>query len=440
MQEFKALPNNYEVEATILGSILMDPKSLNDVLEIINKSDFYRESHKIIYSVFLDLFSQNIDIDFVTVAQALGKIDALENCGGITYLTQMQDSVLGTSNIKAYAELIKEQSNKRKIIKIASELLEHGYNAKLNAKEIIGNVEEKLCSLVLDTEDRMCSIDVVMETTLKLLEDNFRNGGGITGNGSGFDEIDRVTSGLQKQDLVIIAARPSMGKTTLAVNIGNFVAKTKQVAIFSLEMSKEQLVQKQLAATALIDYDKIRSGKLDNKEWDKVANASGNIASLNLKIDDTPGQSVNEIKAKCKKLKAQNGLDLIIIDYLQLMRGNGEKNREQEISTISRGLKAIAKELNLTVVALSQLSRAPEQRSDHRPMLSDLRESGSIEQDADVVMFLYRDEYYNNETEDKNIAECIIGKQRNGKVGTIKLGWLGQYQMFANLDVIHSGR
>jgi len=440
MQEFKSLPNNYEVEATILGSILTDPKSLNDVLEIIDINDFYRESHKIIYSVFLDLFSHNIKIDFITVAEALSKIDSLENCGGITYLAQMAESILSTDDIRAYAEIIKEKSNKRKIIKIANELLEKGYNVKLNSKEIISNVEESLCNLVLNTEDRMCDIDLVMDATLKLLEDNYKNGGGITGISSGFEEIDRVTSGLQKQDLIIIAARPSMGKTTLAVNIANYVAKTKQVAIFSLEMSKEQLVQKELSATALVEYDKIRSGKLDNKEWEKVADASGRIASLKLKIDDTAAQSVNVVKAKCKKLKAQGGLDLIVIDYLQLMQGNGEKNREQEISTISRGLKAIAKELDITVIALSQLSRAPEQRSDHRPMLSDLRESGSIEQDADVVIFLYRDEYYNNETEDKNIAECIIGKQRNGRVGTIKLAWLGQYQMFANLDVIYSGR
>ncbi|MPQ32466.1 replicative DNA helicase [Clostridium estertheticum] len=440
MKEFKLLPCSYEVEATILGSILSDSKFLNDVLEIIDTNDFYKESHKIIYSIFLDLFSQNIKIDLITVAEALRKIDSLKQCGGITYLSQMTESVLRTNDIKAYAEIIKEKSNKRKIIKIANELLEKGYNAKLNSKEIISDVEENLCSLVLNTEDRMCNIDLVMDTTLRLLENNYKNGGGITGTSYGFNEIDRVTSGLQKQDLIIIAARPSMGKTTLAVNIGNYVAKTKQVAIFSLEMSKEQLVQKKLSATALVEYEKIRSGKLDGKEWDKIASASGHIASLKLRIDDTAAQSVNIVKAKCKKLKAQSGLDLIIIDYLQLMQGNGEKNREQEISTISRGLKAIAKELNITVIALSQLSRAPEQRSDHRPMLSDLRESGSIEQDADVVMFLYRDEYYNNETEDKNIAECIIGKQRNGRVGTIKLAWLGQYQMFANLDVIHSGR
>ncbi|MBU3171378.1 replicative DNA helicase [Clostridium estertheticum] len=440
MKEFKLLPCSYEVEATILGSILSDSKFLNDVLEIIDTNDFYKESHKIIYSMFLDLFSQNIKIDIITVAEALRKIDSLKQCGGITYLSQMTESVLRTNDIKAYAEIIKEKSNKRKIIKIANELLEKGYNAKLNSKEIISDVEENLFSLVLNTEDRMCNIDLVMDTTLRVLENNYKNGGGITGISYGFNEIDRVTSGLQKQDLIIIAARPSMGKTTLAVNIGNYVAKTKQVAIFSLEMSKEQLVQKKLSATALVEYEKIRSGKLDGKEWDKIASASGYIASLKLKIDDTASQSVNIVKAKCKKLKAQSGLDLIIIDYLQLMQGNGEKNREQEISTISRGLKAIAKELNITVIALSQLSRAPEQRSDHRPMLSDLRESGSIEQDADVVMFLYRDEYYNNETEDKNIAECIIGKQRNGRVGTIKLAWLGQYQMFANLDVIHSGR
>lgn len=440
MQELKALPYSYEIEANILGNILKDPQTLNDVLEIININDFYRETHKIIYSVFIDLFTQNIKIDFITVSQALNKIDALAQIGGLTYLTQIQDSVLNTTNIKAHAAIIKEKSDKRKIIKLASNMMEEAYCEKNDTKKIVGDAENQLCSLVLNKEDRMCNIDLVMESTLKTIENNYKNGGGITGISTGLYEIDRVTSGLQRQDLIIIAARPSMGKTTLAVNIGNYVAKTQQVAIFSLEMSKEQLVQKELSATAIVEYDKIRSGKLDDKEWDKIANASGRIASLNLKIDDTPGQSVNEIKAKCKKLKAQGGLDVIVIDYLQLMQGNGEKNREQEISNISRGLKVLAKELNITVIALSQLSRAPEQRSDHRPMLSDLRESGSIEQDADVVMFLYRDEYYNKESEDKNIAECIIGKQRNGRVGTIKLAWLGQYQMFANLDVAHVGR
>lgn len=436
MNNFKALPFSYEAETCVLGSILKKSNCISEVIQVIKTDDFYKTIHKIIYSVFIELYSQDVIIDLITVTQELKKLENLEAVGGITYLTELQESILTVDNIRAYAEIVKEKSSKRKIIEIAKEIMKKAYSERNDTKQIVGIAEEGLCGLILENDDKMTSIDIIAEKALIMIEDNYKRGGGLTGVGTGLTEIDRVTSGLQKQDLIIIAARPSMGKTTLAVNIGDYIARSNNVAIFSLEMSKESLVQKQLSALSMVQYEKIRCGKLDAKEWGAVAESSSAVATLNLHIDDTAGLSVNEIKAKCNKLKTQEGLDVVIVDYLQLIVGNGEKVREQEISAISRGLKRLAKDLDITVIALSQLSRAPEQRVDHRPMLSDLRDSGSIEQDADIVMFIYRDEYYNKETVDVNVAECIIAKQRNGRVGTIKLSWLGQYQRFSNLENI----
>jgi replicative DNA helicase len=432
MEQFKPLPQSIEVEQNLLGCLINYPNCLADILGIITHEDFYKEAHKIIYSVLINLFTEDKKIDLITIINEIRSIKALDNIGGITYISEIAAGSIG-KNAKAYADIIKELSNKRKLIKTGIKLTEEGYNEKSKSKDILNTIEDELFKINIAQENRLAKANVLLESTLTKIEQLYINGGGMTGLETKFHEIDRITRGLQRQDLIILAARPSMGKTTIAMNIGSNVAKEHNVAIFSLEMSKEQLMTKIIASESIVKYENVRSGKLTDDEWRNIANASNKISQKNLFIDDRSALSVNEIKATCKKIKMQHGLDLVIIDYLQLMTGKGN-SREQEISGISQGLKGIAKELDCTVIALSQLSRAPEQRADHRPILSDLRESGGIEQDADIVMFLYRDEYYNKRTVDKNISECIFSKNRNGKVGTVKLGWFGEYQKFGNLE------
>lgn len=435
--ELKAMPSNIQAEQGLLGTILSNPNSLGDIVGQIEPKDLYKDAHKILFNLMLDMFSKNIKIDIITVVNELKAIDGLDHAGGITYISELAGSTLG-NNIQEYAKIIKEKSNKRNLIKIAQKVMEQGYESKINSKDLINQTEDELFKLTIEKENQVTEIQPILENVMNEIQELAVNGGGLTGIETGFREIDRITSGLQKSDFIILAARPSMGKTTLALNMASFVSNKNSVAIFSLEMSKEQLVKKVIAAEGHIDYVKINTGALQDDDWNRLGKATGVMANKKLFIDDTPGITVNEIKAKSKKIKMQYGLDIIVIDYLGLITGQGE-NRTQEISGISRGLKQLAKELNVPVIALCQLSRSPEQRADHRPMLSDLRESGSIEQDADIVLFLYRDEYYNKETEEKNIAECIFAKNRNGKVGTVKLAWLGQFQKFGNLDYIHQG-
>jgi replicative DNA helicase len=432
----KPLPHNLEVEQGLLGGLILNPNTLMDVINVIGHEDLYRDAHKLIYNAISNLFTRNEAIDVITVINEIRSMDALEASGGISYISSLNGVA---SNVKTYANIIKELSNKRKLIKLAQQLMENGFDEKTKSKELLNSAEDELFKINTTSENKMMKADQIITNTLDKIEKMYQNGGGMTGLPTNFREIDRITRGLQRQDLIILAARPSMGKTTLAENIAANVAKDNTVAIFSLEMSKEQLMSKMLAAEAMVKYDSVRSGQLTDDDWSKIGVTSSLIANKKLFIDDTAAMTVNQIKAQAKRIKLQHGLDLIIIDYLQLMKGQAG-NREQEISQISQGLKGIAKELDCTVIALSQLSRACEQRPDKRPMLSDLRESGSIEQDADIVMFLYRDEYYNKETEDKNIAECIFGKNRNGKVGTVKFAWVGEYQKFGNLDVIYEGK
>lgn len=434
----KALPYSLKSETELLGAILNDSKRIIDVIGIVNEDDFYKDAHKIIFKGMEDLFKDNKGIDIITLTEKLK--DVLNSVGGITYISELAGSIVG-NNVKEYAEIIREKANKRRLIKTAMKLMEDCYKDKENTAALINGIEDELFKVSINKENRMEPVNKVLESTITHIENIYKNkdlNNGVTGIDTGFKDLNRMTGGLQRQDLIILAARPSMGKTTLAVNIATNVSKDKNVAIFSLEMSKKQIAEKILASKAFIDLLKINTGNLNDKDWEKIAKYSGPLANQKLFLDDTGGLSVAEIKAKAKKLKLQYGLDLIVIDYLQLMNGKGE-NRTQEISGISRGLKQMAKDLDITVIALSQLSRAPEARTNHRPMLSDLRESGAIEQDADIVMFLYRDEYYDAESEDKNIAECIFAKNRNGKVGTIKLAWLGQFQKFATLDFIHEG-
>ena len=386
------------------------------------------------------MFKDDMPVDLVTLLERLKSTEKLEKAGGVTYVSELSSSLLTTINLSAYIKIVKEKSILRKLIKASTSIIEDSYNKQGEVEEVLEGAEKKIFDIA---EKRTTSdfepLNVVLERGFLEIERLFNNKGEITGVGSGFVDLDAKTSGFQKGDMVLIAARPSMGKTTFALNIAEHAAlrEGKSVVVFSLEMSKEQLAYKLLCSEANVDMLKLRTGALDDKDWENIARATGPLSKAKIYIDDTAGVTVMEMRSKCRRLKLEYGIDLIVIDYLQLMSGSSNESRQQEVSEISRSIKALAKEMECPVIALSQLSRAPEQRADHRPMLSDLRESGSIEQDADLVMFLYRDEYYNKETEDTNIAECIIAKQRNGPVGTVKLAWLGQYSKFGNLEVTH---
>ncbi len=438
----RTLPQSIEAEQSVIGSMIIDKSAIAKVLESLEEEDFYRDGHKVIFRAILDMFRKDMAVDLVTLLESLKSTEMLERAGGVTYITEISASVPTTANLSSYIKIVEEKSVLRKLIKASTSIIESSYNNQGEVENVLDGAEKR----IFDIAEKKTSKDFeplsdVLERGFLEIERLFNNRGEITGVGSGFSDLDSKTSGFQKGDMILIAARPSMGKTTFALNIAEHAAlrEGKRVVIFSLEMSKEQLAYKLLCSEANVDMLRLRTGELDDKDWENIAKATGPLAKAKVYIDDTAGVSVMEMRSKCRRLKMEYGIDLIVIDYLQLMSGStgSSDNRQQEVSEISRSIKALAKEMECPVIALSQLSRAPEQRADHRPMLSDLRESGSIEQDADLVMFLYRDEYYNKETEDKNIGECIIAKQRNGPVGTAKLAWLGQYSKFGNLDVIH---
>lgn len=436
----RIMPQSIEAEQSVIGAMIVDNVSIAEALEILKAEDFYKESHKVLYNAIMELFQANSGIDMLTLTEKLKDKDQLELSGGITYISEVCGSVISTANLEYYIQIVKEKSTLRKMIKSCGEIIENCYSKQNDVAKIIDEAEKKVFNISSNRETSDFEpLNEVLERGFVNLEKIYVNKGQIAGVPSGFKALDMLTTGFQKGDMVLIAARPSMGKTTFALNIAENAAiiHGKKVAVFSLEMSKEQLAYKLLCSQANLDMKKLRTGDLDDKDWENIANVSGPLAEAKIYIDDTAALSVMEMRSKCRRLKLQYGLDMIIIDYLQLMAGSRSENRQQEVSEISRSIKALAKEMQCPVIALSQLSRAPEARSDHRPMLSDLRESGSIEQDADIVMFLYRDEYYNKETEDKNVAECIISKQRNGPVGTVKFAWIGQYSKFGNLDVIH---
>lgn len=437
MDVFKIPPNNIEAEQSVIGSMLLDKNAISTVAEILRAEDFYKEAHGKIFEAIMELFDKDEPADLVTLVDSLRVKGVLDIIGGVTYLSNLAASVPTTANVKYYAKIVEEKATLRKLIKSSSELMDKCYSAAEEVPSILEKAEKD----IFDISQKAMVHD--FEPISKILERSFdeidmlcKNKGAITGVPTGFTDIDRKTSGFQRGDLILVAARPSMGKTAFAINIAQNAATRhqKSVAVFSLEMSKEQLVQRMLCSEANIDMLKLRTGNLEDDDWGRLARSAGPLASAKMYIDDTPGISVTEMRSKCRRLKIEHGLDLIVIDYLQLMSGRGRtENRQQEVSEISRSLKALAKEMDAPVIALSQLSRAPEARADHRPMLSDLRESGSIEQDADVVTFLYRDEYYNKETDKKNIAEVIIAKQRNGPTGTVELYFIGQYTKFQNI-------
>jgi replicative DNA helicase len=437
----KSMPHNIEAEQCVLGSMMIDKSSIAQALEVLNKEDFYKDAHQIIFNAILDLYQKDIAVDLVTVTENLQSKEKLESAGGITYISQVCSTVISTANLQSYIKIVKDKATLRKLIRASTDIIENSYNKQDDVEAIVDLAEKKIFNIGSNrnTSD-FEAMSTVLERGFIEIEKIFNNKGGVTGIPSGFPELDAKTSGFQKGDMILVAARPSMGKTTFALNLAQYAALRcgKSIAIFSLEMSKEQLAYKLLCSEANVDMLKLRTGNLEDRDWENIAKASGPLSSAKIFIDDTAGISVMEMRSKCRRLKIENGIDMIIVDYLQLMSGSrGSESRQQEVSEISRSIKALAKEMECPVIALSQLSRAPEQRTDHRPMLSDLRESGSIEQDADLVMFLYRDEYYNKETEDKNVAECIIAKQRNGPTGTVKLAWLGQFSKFGRLDIVH---
>ncbi|NLK96751.1 replicative DNA helicase [Defluviitalea saccharophila] len=431
-------PHNIEAEQSVLGSMIIDREAIASAAEILRGDDFYRPDHKMIFEACIELFNQGAPVDLVTLKSRIEEKGLLEQIGGIAYLSELASSVPTSAHIKQYAKIVESKSILRRLIKASQDIMGLSYEAKEDVNTILNQAEQSIFHILQNkhTED-FSSMREVLLSAFEKIEQIYRNQGKVTGLSTGFIDLDYKTAGLQPSDLILVAARPSMGKTAFALNIAQHAAVREKVpiAVFSLEMSKEQLVNRMLCAEAMIDAQKLRTGAMNQEDWVKIARAMGTLAEAPIYIDDTPGISVMEMRAKCRRLKLEKGLGLILIDYLQLMSGSGKSDsRQQEISEISRSLKALAREMEAPVIALSQLSRACETRADHRPMLSDLRESGAIEQDADVVMFLYRDEYYHPDTEKKNQAEVIIAKQRNGPTGTVDLVWLGQYTKFANMQ------
>ena len=433
----KIPPNDIIAEQAVLGSMLADTDAVVKAIEILKPEDFYREDHKEIYSAMLELYGLGEPIDFLTLRNILQQRGTLEKVGSEMFLSTLIDSVPTTSNIESYVKIVEEKATLRSLIKAANDILAMGYASTEEVNSIIEKTEKRIFDVLQNRNSRgYASIKDILIDTFDNIEQLYKKKSKVSGIESGFTDLDLKTSGLNPSELIMVAARPAMGKSAFVLNIAHHVAMNGKVPvmIFSLEMSKEQMVNRILCSEAEVDSMKVRTGDLDSEDWIKLGKASGNLAEAPIYIDDTPGLSSAELRAKCRKAKLEKDVGLIIIDYLQLMESKGRnESRQNEISEISRSLKILAKELNVPVIALSQLSRAPEARPDHRPILSDLRESGSIEQDADIVMFLYRDDYYNPDTEKKNVAEVIIAKNRSGSTGTVELAWLGKYTKFANL-------
>ena len=431
-------PHSIEAEQSVVGDMLMDRDAITTASEIICGDDFYQTAYGVIFDSVVELFNEGKPVDLITLQNRLKEKDVPEEISSLEFVRDLLAAVPTSANVKYYAEIVAEKSTLRKMIKMNEEIANACYLAKEPVEAIMERTEKKVFELVQNRNNGdFVPIKQVVLNALEKIEKSSKSKGTVTGIPTGFIDLDYKTSGLQPSDLILVAARPSMGKTAFVLNIAQHVAfrQNKTVAIFSLEMSKEQLVNRLFSLESYVDAQLLRTGNLKDSDWEKLIEGAGIIGRSNLIIDDTPGISISEMRSKCRKYKLEHNLELIIIDYLQLMSGSvggRSESRQQEISDISRSLKALARELHVPVISLSQLSRAVEQRPDHRPMLSDLRESGAIEQDADVVMFIYRDDYYNKDTEHVNEAEIIIAKQRNGPIGTVTLTWLPQYTKFAN--------
>ena len=435
MEEVKSInyPYSQEAEQAVLGAVLVDGETFSEVAELLREDDFFLTSNKTIFGAMAMLFNTNKPIDIVTVSEQLRENGSLDAVGGLAYLSQLALGVPTTENIRHYAGIIEDHAALRRLILAGQEIVAAGIEGAGEVPHIMDFAEQKLFDVMQKRHLKgFTHIKDVMADTFEQLQERAKNSGKLTGVPSGFTDLDMITSGFQPSDLIILAARPAMGKTSFALNIAEYAAINAKVptAIFSLEMSKEQLVTRLMSSQAMIDSKNLRDGTLSQADWDKLTGVIRPMTEAPIYIDDTPGITVTDIRAKCRRIK---NLGLIVIDYLQLMQGSRRsENRQQEISEISRSLKILAKEFNVPVITLSQLSRSPDSRTDKRPMISDLRESGAIEQDADIVMFLYRDDYYNPESEKKNITECIIAKHRNGSIGKVELLFLSQHTKFAN--------
>lgn len=432
-------PHNKEAEQSIIGAVFLQPEALIVASERLQPQDFYQTAHQQIFEVMLELSDQGSPVDVVTVSEVFAARKSLEEIGGLSYLLELSNAVPTAANVEYYADIVSEKSVLRRLIRAATKIVDDGYMREDEVSELLSDAERSIMEVA---NKRNASdfkhIEGVLHETFDNIEKMHQNKGDVTGISTGYVDLDKMTAGFQRNDLIIVAARPSMGKTAFALNIAqNAAVRSKQnVAIFSLEMGAEQLVMRMLCAEGLIDAQRLRTGSLENEDWSKLMLAIGSLSKAGIYIDDSPGLRVNEIRAKCRRLYQESGLDMILIDYLQLIQGSGRpgENRQQEVSDISRSLKALARELKVPVIALSQLSRGVEQRQDKRPMMSDLRESGSIEQDADIVSFLYRDDYYNKEEDapPNDLIEIILAKQRNGPTGTVKLAFNKQYNKFSN--------
>lgn len=443
MIEERVPPQNIEAEQAVLGAMLIDKEAIAKATEVLSADDFYREAHRVIFSAMLELYNKNEAVDMVTVTEILKRDNKLEDIGGIAYITSLANVVLTAANVKYHAEIVAEKSVLRQLVRVSTEIAAMGYEAN----EDVGTLLDTAESRILEISNRkkkndFTAINDILMDSVQSIESLLQNKGGLTGLPAGFADLDKLTSGLHPSDFIILAARPSMGKTALALNIVQNVAlrahkviggEPRSVAFFSLEMSKEQLVNRMLCAEAGIDSQRLRVGEMHDEDWTHLWDACDTMSRAKIYIDDTAGITAMDMRSRARRLKAEHGLDLIVVDYLQLMQGSGKRNnsgdRQQEVSEISRSLKALARELDVPVLALSQLSRSVESRQVKRPMLSDLRESGSLEQDADIVAFLYREDYYNPETENKH-TELIIAKHRNGPVDTVNLFFQKQFTKF----------
>ncbi len=439
----KVPPQNLDAEQSVLGAMLIDKEAVVKAVQVLTPDDFYRDANGHIFEAAANLFNQNEAVDLITLSEELKQSGQLDQVGGVSYVAGLANSVPTAANVEHYARIVLEKSLLRKLISVSTRITQMGYEGEEDTEALLDKAEQMIFELAQrKSQSGFAHLKNILMETFERIEFLHQNKGGITGVPSGFADLDKLTSGFQPSDLVIVAARPSMGKTALCLNIAQYASLRKElpVAVFSLEMSREQLVTRMLCAEAMVDQQKVRTGQLTDKDWQQLTMAAGPLSRAPLFIDDTPGITPMEMRAKCRRLKAEHGLSLIVIDYLQLMQGGRKRteNRQQEISDISRSMKMLAREIQAPVIALSQLSRAVEQRQDKRPMMSDLRESGSLEQDADIVMFIYRDEYYHPEdSEKKGQAEVIIAKQRNGPVGSVDLGFMKEYTKFVNLDKKH---
>ncbi len=434
----RVLPHSAEAEQSVIGSMLMDRDAIIAASEIITADDFYQNQYGVMFDAMVELFNEGKPVDLVTLQNRLKEKDVPPEVSSLEFVREIVIAVPTSANIKSYANIVREKAMLRRLIRVNEEIANTCYSRKERLEDILSYTEKAIFDLLQNrTGSDFVPIKQVALNVLERIEAASKSEGTVTGIPTGFIDLDYKTSGMQPSDLVLLAARPSMGKTAFVLNLVDYVAVRKGMPcmIFSLEMSKEQLVNRMLSMESNVDSQKLRTGSLTDADWDAVVEGIGIIGNSKLLIDDTPGISITELRSKCRKIKLEYGLSMVIVDYLQLMSGSGRSgdNRQQEISEISRSLKALAREIQAPVVALSQLSRACESRQDHRPMLSDLRESGAIEQDADVVMFLYRDDYYNKDTDRPNVAEVIIAKQRNGPIGTVELLWRPEFTKFVNM-------